>query len=447
MVKSNAPLLPPDITGPLTERLNNAQKLIEILPDDAAAELLDIVLTETSNDDTLMATENSSKIVEQEDPSKVREAAIYVLGELNAKRGDPQAIQQLFETIRPFFNTIPKARTAKIVRNFIDMLSQIPNASIIQEKLCFETIEWCKEEKRTFLRYRVATRLALLYYQSGRYSRGMEIVTELLRDVKRLDDKLLLVEIHYIEAKLYFSTKNIAKAKAALTAARSNANAIHCPPLLQADIDVMAGAIHLEEGDAKTGFSYFFEAFEAFNIAEDSRAHSALKYMMLAKIMSNQSDDVNVLSKQKQYVKYAGREIEAFKMIASSYHQRDLQLLEKTFRDYKQELQDDPIIERHTNELYQTLLEQNVLKVIEPFSKVEVEHVAKLMQLPIETIQLKLAEMILDKKLSGTLDQGSGILILFDEPSVPSVYSDGIEVFNNLAQIVELLHRKAQKVL
>lgn len=87
MVKSNAPLLPPDITGPLTERLNNAQKLIEILPDDAAAELLDIVLTETSNDDTLMATENSSKIVEQEDPSKVREAAIYVLGELNAKRG------------------------------------------------------------------------------------------------------------------------------------------------------------------------------------------------------------------------------------------------------------------------------------------------------------------------------------------------------------------------
>lgn len=125
----------------------------------------------------------------------------------------------------------------------------------------------------------------------------------------------------------------------------------------------------MEEGDAKTGFSYFFEAFEAFNIAEDSRAHSALKYMMLAKIMSNQSDDVNVLSKQKQCtlensekkalimsttlndrslqqygrrafvcsdVKYAGREIEAFKMIASSYHQRDLQLLEKTFRDYKQ---------------------------------------------------------------------------------------------------------------
>lgn len=59
----------------------------------------------------------------------------------------------------------------------------------------------------------------------------------------------------------------------------------------------------------------------------------------------------------------------------------------------------------------------------------------------------RLAEMILDKKLLGTLDQGSGILVLFEEPRIPSTYSDGIEVFNNLAQVVESLHKKAQRAL
>lgn len=40
--------------------------------------------------------------------------------------------------------------------------------------------------------------------------------------------------------------------------------------------------------------------------------------------------------------------------------------------DYRVELRDDPIISTHLAKLYDNLLEQNLIRVIEPFSRVQV---------------------------------------------------------------------------
>lgn len=69
----------------------------------------------------------------------------------------------------------------------------------------------------------------------------------------------MLTEVHLLESHINHSLQNIPKAKAALTASRSNANSIYVTPLLQAELDEMSGTLCCEEKDNVTGFSYFLE--------------------------------------------------------------------------------------------------------------------------------------------------------------------------------------------
>jgi 26S proteasome regulatory subunit N6 len=140
----------------------------------------------------------------------------------------------------------------------------------------------------------------------------------------------------------------------------------------------------------------------------------------------------------KLALKYAQlRDVESMRAVARAHQTRDLAAFEQTLRDYREELSSDPTIRSHLAALYDTLLEQNLLRIVEPYSVVEIEYVAGQVRQGRQDVEAKyatplplvsvlyeltfgvprdrLSQMILDKIFHGVLDQGRGCLLVFDE--------------------------------
>jgi len=63
-------------------------------------------------------------------------------------------------------------------------------------------------------------------------------------------------------------------------------------------------------------------------------------------------------------------QLDAMKAVAAAHTSRSLLEFEKALSVYEKELSEDLIVHSHLSALYDTLLEQNLLRLIEPFSKV-----------------------------------------------------------------------------
>merc|ERR1712232_382334 len=259
-------------------------------------------------------------------------------------------------------------------------------------------------------------------------------------------------------------------------ASRTAANAIYVSPTLQASIDTMSGTIHTQEGDYNTAHSYFLEAFEQLDqINQKQQAIPCLKYMMLCKILDSLNkalaisaqggvgaspppsssfspsagtndavDNISTMISGRQAVKYAGRDIEAMTAIANAASSRSLKQLESSLKNYPSELQNDLLIKHHLHILQEQLLESNLIRIMEPYSCVELQHIADLMELDLPIVEKKLSQMILDGKFQGILDQGKGQLVVYEEGEKDRAIEKGLQVLENMDEVVTTLFERSK---
>merc|ERR1712141_338306 len=379
-----------------------------------------------------------------------QEANILQLGERLREEGKTKEMTDLIQKVRNFLRFMSKAKAAKLVRGLVDMFLEMERSEARGERevqLCKECIEWAKEERRTFLRQSLESRLIGLYYDTNRFKDALALGGTLLKELKKLDDKNLLVEVQLLESQVYQALSNLPKARAALTSARTTANSIYVPPKVQAQLDLQAGILHAsEERDFKTAFSYFYEAFEQYDSVEDKNALIALKYMLMAKIMLNTPEEVQHIVSGKLALKYQGSEIEAMKEVAQASKNRSLAEFQSAVKKYAKQLEQDRIVAKHLDTLYQTMLEQNLCRIIEPYSRVQVKYVSEKINLPEAEVEKKLSLMILDQKFQGILDQETRVLKVFEKKERDTAYENVIDTISAMSKVVDRLYQAAQKL-
>ena len=342
-----------------------------------------------------------------------------------------------------------KAKAAKLVRDLVDTsLGNEYQDNESKVALCKEAIKWAEEQNRIFLRQTLQARLVRLYNELNRYKDGLDLAGKLIAELKKVDDKDLIVEVQLEESKLCYHLSNLAKARSALTSARTTANSMYIPPKMQAALDMQSGILHAaDERDFKTAFSYFYEAFEGYDsVSFATEALRALKYMLLSKIMLDSPDEVTSLLSHKLAIKYTGRELEAMRAIATAAKKRSLADFNNVFAEYAKELQGDPIVEKHFNSLSDSMLEKDLCRIIEPYSYVQIAHVSSSINLSQEKVEKKLAQMILDKKLSGSLHQENGMLIVYDVEEPDPTYQYALETIHAMGEVVDALYVRGKKI-
>lgn len=116
---------------PLKEALEAAEEQAQTHPAQAIAAFHDVLHTPNRDDEVAQ---------------RIKEEAIYRLAKLHADAHGFREVMALLKDSNDYFALVPKAKTAKIVRTIIDIVTKVPNSVDLQVELCKEVSEGRRKE-------------------------------------------------------------------------------------------------------------------------------------------------------------------------------------------------------------------------------------------------------------------------------------------------------------
>jgi 26S proteasome regulatory subunit N6 len=325
--------------------------------------------------------------------------------------------EELLLVIRQLQTTWTDLSTARITKIVKATLEYVPlNFKTYEKVLIFldGLIEWCENKKMLRLDLRCRKIYALL--NIGKYDECLESISDVMKDLKRYDDKANQINLFVYESRAYYELHDHLRARTSLTSAKAIAIGSSCPTKTQAQIDLLNGMYLGDDRSYDTAVSCFIEALEGFVQSQEyGSASCALRYIVLSKLVGGRAREISAVMETRYAKKIKDDDMVGFLIsISGPCEEGDLigyrDLLEKN----RLMIESDQYIFRHLRGYYEVLLDKSIVQVIEPYSHVRISFIAGRLGFEEGLIEDRLQKMILENKIHGILDHMTEGLILYD---------------------------------
>ncbi|KAK4227499.1 putative COP9 signalosome complex subunit 2 [Podospora fimiseda] len=228
------------------------------------------------------------------------------------------------------------------------------------------------------------------------------------------------LEIYALEIQMYSLTRNNNQLKALYQKALKVRSAVSHPKI-QGVIRECGGKMHLSEENWKEAKADFFESFRNYDEAGDLRRIRVLRYLLLTTMLTK--SDIDPFDSQETKPYKNDPRIAAMTDLVDAY-QRDDMYKYADVLDRNRDLNDDPFIAENMDEVTRNMRTKGVMKLIAPYTRMNLDWVAKQLRMTVPEVQDVISFLIVDGRIRGHIDASSGtfeIHSLADEDRLRSI--------------------------
>jgi 26S proteasome regulatory subunit N6 len=369
-----------------------------------------------------------------------KEMAFIEIQKIKMAEKDFEGIKNNILHLKNIWANITTARITKIIKKVFEI---IPSSSDVLDNvlgILSDLISWADSENKNMLRLDLECKRISVFIYVGKYHEALERIKKVVKELKKYDDKGNLISLYVYESKAYYKIMNFAKAKSALTSARTLAVSTFCSSELQAQIDLFNGMYLCDERNYVTSFSYFLEALEGFSVDKKyNEAGISLRYLILSKIISGRQSEIQNIYNNKYAVQCLNDDcVKILMEISKACQDRNLRKYSNIIIQNKSIIDNDDFLKTHLEYLYGILLEKNVLKLIEPYSVVYIEYIAKKLSFDVSELEKIIRKMILDKSINGILNHSDMSLIISEDKPVEKYGKECLEAITALEKLIPI---------
>ncbi|ORY91680.1 PCI domain-domain-containing protein [Leucosporidium creatinivorum] len=274
------------------------------------------------------------------------------------------------------------------------------------------TMTALEEAKNERLSTKTNLKLAKLWLDRHEYPRLIKIIKELHASCAPTDDGAdvdsskgtLQLEVYALEIQMYGETKNNKKLREIYEKSLRVRSAIP-HPRIQGIIRECGGKMYMSEKDWAKAQIDFFESFKSYDEAGSPQRIQVLKYLVLAHMLMDSTINPFDSNETKPYKN--DKEIVAMTNLVSAYQRRDVHEAEKILKDNQATIMDDPFIRFYIDDVLRSLRTQWILEIIKPYTRIEIDYLARQLGISSDEIEEILVSLILDDKIQGRIDQVS----------------------------------------